>query len=141
MGLSWEYYIIKLFKKGFLGELNKSQIGPRGRRYAPGNFKRSQTDWQMDGWTDRWMDKLQSGALIKFPYMIHTLKYMFQVKHWFHKRFIKDSEYTCTYVVYIKLPISGIYMQRITNKQTNSVFNTLNIIIYTHQYSIPANIN
>lgn len=37
--------------------------------------------------------------------------------------------------------IPGIYMQRITNKQTNSVFNTMNIIIYTHEYSIPANIN
>lgn len=42
----------------------------------------------------------------------------------------------------------GMYMQRITNKQTNreikcaikdpSVLNTINIIIYTHVYSIPA---
>lgn len=45
--------------------------------------------------------------------------------------------YICSLDKTVHAHIPGIYMQRTTNKQTNSVFNTLNIIIYTHQYSIP----
>lgn len=48
--------------------------------------------------------------------------------------------YICSLDKTVHAHIPGIYMQKTTNKQTNSVFNTMNIIIFTHVYSIPLNI-